>query len=315
MKTPMIIGGGAVAVVVVAAGLYFGLSGSGSGPSNATARAEQAMASLKEAGGTYSYKSAESSGRGVVMKNVAIKAPATSPAQFSMTIAEMRINDMDWTNAKSPDFADIDYRGVRFEGTGAEPAQLRDFKDATGVKDLVVNIRAAYAFNKSSRTLEIKTGDVELVNFGTLSFTAKLDGIDKDKISGLNTGQPDPSQMMAAFASLRIVSLRIAFKDAGGTNRAFDAAAKKQGLASGEALREMALKSIADKKKSAPFKIAQQLSDATEKFVRKPGTIEIAANPRTPFAVMSLSAVFMGGPNPAAIDKLTEELGLSVAAK
>jgi hypothetical protein len=313
MKLPLAIGGGVAAVAVVAAGLYLGLSGAG-GPDAGT-RAELALASMKDSGAVYSYKAAENSGRGVVLRNVSVKSPPAAPSAFAITIAELRVKDMDWANAKSPNFADVEYRGLRFEGSGGQPLPLQEMRDAIGVGDVVVNVRAAYVLDPAGRTLEIKSGDIELEGFGTLSIAAKLDGVDKEKLSGLNSVQPDPARLMGAIASLRLVSLRLAFKDAGGTSRVLDAAARKQRLATGTAVRDMALQQIEQQKKTAPFKIAREALNAAERFLKSPGTFEITANPRQPFALMSASAIFMGGPNPAAIDKLADELGLKIAAK
>lgn len=305
-----LIGGGLVAVVAVAAGVYFGvLRGGGTGDAAAAKeRADKVFAAMKERGATVTYKSAEAPSGGLVLKDVTIVDKDTSGKPQSATIGEIRIGRFDWDNPKQPAFADLEYRKVRIPSL-AETAGFKEFASVTGHSDLVINAKASYAYDKATKTIELKTGEAEFEGLGTLSLTAKIEGVEIAQLEGM--AQPDPAKLMGMMGTIRVHSLRIAFKDAGGASKMIKFGAHKEKKSEAE-LKAQMLAQLAQAK-AAPFKIAKEAAAAAESFINKPGTIAIEAKPSAPFAVMQIMGL-MGKPDPAAIDKLTADLGLTVKA-
>lgn len=308
-----LIGGGIVAVVAVAAGVYFGvLRGGGtsgsSDPAVAKERADKVFASLKAQGGEYTYKSAEAPSGGLVLKNVTITSKDPSGKPVTMTTDEIRINRFDWDNPKLPAFADFEYKKLRIPQLTDNPG-FKEFSTVTGQTDATINAKMSYTYDSATKTMDLKTGDAELEGIGTISFTAKIEGLDMAQFENLQNF--DPSKAMGMVATLKLHSLRIAFKDAGGTAKLMKYGAHKEKKSEADIKAQM-LAGIAQAK-AAPFKIAREAATAAETFVNKPGTIAIEAKPSSAFAFAQLMAI-MGQPNPAVIDKLTTDLGLKVTA-
>ena len=305
-----LIGGGIVAVVAVAAGVYFGvLRGGGTGDAaTAKERADKVFASIKEKGGEVTYKSAEAPSGGLVLKDVTINGKDASGKMQSATIGEMRISRYDWENPKVPAFADVEYKKVRIPQIAENPG-FKEFANVTGQSDLVFNAKASYTYDKASKTIELKTCDAEIEGIGTLSVTAKVEGIDIAQFEGMS--QPDPTKLMGMMGTVKLHSLRIAFKDAGGAAKLIKFGAHKEKKSEADMKAQMIAQ--LGQAKSAPFKIAKEAAAAAESFLNKPGTIAIDAKPSAPFAFAQLMGL-MGKPDPAAIDKLTADLGLKVTA-
>lgn len=305
-----LIGGGIVAVVAVAAGVYFGvLRGGGSGDAAAAKeRADKVFAGMKERGGEVTYKSAETPSGGLVLKDVTITGKDASGKSQSATVGEIRINRFDWDNPKQPAFADLEYRKLRIPQLAENPG-FKEFATVTGQSDLVINAKASYTYDKASKTIELKTGDAEVEGIGTISITAKIEGIDITQFEGLT--QPDPGKLMGMMGTIKLHGLRIAFKDAGGAAKLIKFGAHKEKKSEADMKAQMIAQ--LGQAKAAPFKIAREAGAAAESFLNKPGTIAIEARPAAAFAFAQLMGL-MGKPDPAAIDKLTADLGLKVSA-
>lgn len=309
-----LIGGGLVAVVAVAAGLYFGvLRGGSSGTSGDAAvakeRADKLFVAMKDQGGEFSYKSAEAPSGGLVLKSVTMKAKDPSGKTMEFTADEIRITRYDWDNPKTPAFAEGEYKKMRIPALTDNPG-FKEFAAATGQSEFVINAKFAYTYDKASKTMDVKTGDAEFEGIGTLTFLAKIEGIDMEQVNALGN-QGDPTKLMGMFATMKLHGLRIAFKDAGGTAKLMKYAAQKEKKS--EADMKTQLLAQLGQAKAAPFKIAREAVTAAENFINKPGTFAIEAKPSAPFAFAQLMSL-MGKPDPAAIDKLTADLGLKVTA-
>jgi hypothetical protein len=305
-----LIGGGLVAVVAVAAGVYFGvLRGGGSGDAAAAKeRADKVFATVKERGGEFTYKSAEAPSGGLVLKDVTVNQKDPSGKTLSITAGEVRVTRYDWDNPKQPAFADAEYKKVRISQLSEHPG-FKEFASVTGQSDFVINAKFSYTYDKASKTIEIKTGDTEFEGIGTLSFTAKVEGVDLDQFTGM--AQPDPGKLMAMMGTVKLHSLRIAFKDAGGAAKLIKYGAHKEKKSEADLKAEMIAQ--LGQVKAAPFKIAREAGAAAESFLNKPGTFSIEAKPAAAFAFAQLMAL-MGKPDPATIDKLTADAGLKVTA-
>ncbi len=305
-----LIGGGIVAVVAVAAGIYFGvMRGGGTGDAAAAKeRADKVFAAIKEKGGEVTYKSAEASSGGLVLKDVTIASKDSSGKMQSATVGEIRISRFDWDNPKQPAFADLEYKKVRIPSLAENPG-FKEFAGVTGQSELVINAKASYTYDKATKTIELKTGDAEFEGIGTISVTAKIEGVDLAQFESMS--QPDPAKLMGMMGTLRVHGLRIAFKDGGGTAKMIKFGAHKEKKSEADMKAEMIAK--LGQAKAAPFKIAKEAAAAAESFIKSPGTIAIEAKPAAPFAVMQIMGL-MGKPDPAAIDKLTADLGLTVKA-
>ena len=303
-----LIGGGLVAVVAVAAGIYFGvLRGGGSGDAAvAKERADKVFANVKDKGGELAYKSAEAPGGGLVLKDVTINRKDETGKTQSFTVGEIRITRYDWDNPKQPAFADAEYKKLRIPQI-AENRGFKEFASVTGQSELVINAKGSFAYDKASKTVDLKSLDVEFEGIGTLSVIAKLEGVDIDQFSG--TAQPDPARLMGMMATIKLHGLRIAFKDAGGTAKLVKFGAHKEKKSEADIKAQVVAQ--LGQVKAAPFKIAREAGAAAETFLNKPGTIAIEAKPAAAFAFAQLMAL-MGKPDPATIDKLTADLGLKV---
>lgn len=306
-----LIGGGLVAVVAVAAGLYFGvLRGGGSGDAAAAKdRADKLFAVMKEQGGELTYKSAEAPSGGLVLKSVTMNQKDPSGKTIAITADEIRITRYDWDNPKTPAFADAEYKKVRVKQITENPG-FKEFATVTGQSDIVINARFSYTYDKASKTIELKTSDTEVEGIGTLTVVAKIEGIDLDQVNSMGQA-PDPTKLMAMVGTMKLHGLSIAFKDAGGAAKLMKFGAHKEKKSEADIKAQM-LAQLAQAK-SAPFKIAREAVAAAESFLNKPGTITIEAKPAAAFAFVQLMSL-MGKPDPAAIDKLTADLGLKVTA-
>ncbi len=305
-----LIGGGLVAVLAVAAGVYFGVLRGGRSGDAATARerADKVFATVKERGGDLTYKSAEAPSGGLVLKDVTLSQKDASGKPLSFTIGEVRVTRYDWDNPKQPAFADAEYKKVRIPRLAEHP-DFKEFASVTGQPELVINAKFSYTYDKASKTVEIKTGDTEVEGIGILSFTGKIEGFDIAQFEG--TTQPDPAKLMGMVGTLKLHGLRIAFQDAGGTAKLIKFGAYKEKKSEADLKAQMLTQ--LGQAKSAPFKIAREAGAAAESFLNKPGTISIEAKPAAPFAFAQLMTL-MGKPDPATIDKLTTDLGLKVSA-
>ncbi len=264
---------------------------------------------MKEQGGDVTYKSAETPSGGLVLKDVTMTRKDPSGKPMSATAGEVRINKFDWDNPKQPAFADVEYKKLRVPQM-TENEGFKEFSKVTGQSDIVINAKAAYTYDRATKTIELKTGDAEVEGIGTLSISAKIEGLDIAQLEGMT--QPDPTKMMGMVATLKLHSLRIAFKDAGGMAKLVKFGAHKEKKSEADIKAQM-LAGIGQAK-AAPFKIAREAATAAETFVNKPGTFAIEAKPSAPFAFAQLMAL-MGQPNPALIDKLTADLGLKITAQ
>lgn len=306
-----ILGGGLVAVVAIGAVVYFGVLGKG-GSNDAVAkeRADKIVGSVKAKGGDATYTSATTNGDGVVLKDVVANRKDPAGKTTNVTIGEVRVNKYDWGSPNQPAYADVEYKKLRFPGM-KDDAQFKEFATVTGLSEVVANIKFNYTLDKATKVIDLKTGDVEVEGMGTLSITGKIDGVDIAQVESMQ-GAADPGKLMGMLGAMRIHGLRISFKDAGGTAKVIKFGAHKEKKTE-EQVRQDALAQVAQGK-NAPFRIAREATTAAESFIKSPGTFTIEAKPKTPFAVAKLMTL-MSKVDPAAIDGMTEEAGLTVKAQ
>lgn len=320
MNKKALMGIGGVVVVAVAVVLYLVLSGGGSGvgggdPKVAKQRADLIFADLRKRGGKATYKTAEAPGDKLILKDVVVmpKAAAGKPA-VELKIAELRINKVDWKNLKSSAYGDVEVKGMTSTAFSANP-EAKSFLETAGLKDFVINGKYIYSYDKAKKLLETQTFDTSVDGMGTLSIKLKMDGIDIEQMRKLTAGgKLQMGQLMGAAGSVRLHNLSITFKDAGGTTAVQKYAAKKQKV-SADDVKKMALTQIENQKKRMPFQLGKEALEAAEKFLKNPGEIFVKAEPSAPVAILAVVMGTMGGGmNPAKIDALKKQLGISFGA-
>ena len=80
----------------------------------------------------------------------------------SATVGEVRITRFDWDNPKQPAFADIEYKKVRIPSLAENPG-FKEFASVTGQSELVINAKASYTYDKATKIVDLRTGEVSTV--------------------------------------------------------------------------------------------------------------------------------------------------------
>lgn len=319
MKRNFVIGAAVAAVVVVAA-LIVVLVPFG-GPSNEEARkkADTLFIAMRDQGGTATYKAVEPDGDGLIIKDLVITPPAkaTQGKKRTITIAELRIRDMDWKNTKQPDFADIEFKGVRIPEMKDDP-QFQEFSKITGLTELVVAGRIKYRLDKAKQQVMVEPFNVTVDSMGTYTFNVALEGVNVEQLQGATKGgKVQPAQMMGLVSAIRLRSLTLVIKDSGGLEKMFKFQASKESKSAADVRKETLAKiDAASASPIAQSKLGAEAIAAVKKFISSPGTLTISAKPSAPVALFPVvMGVMAGGPKPAMLDQIKTQLGLTITAE
>ena len=318
MNTKLVIGGIVAAAIVVGAGAYFLAGSRGTGPSGAsspeaTARAEQLLAPVRENGHTPNYRSVEGAGRGIVMKNVTVKPKDGTKRVTEVRIGEIVVKDWDWQGGKTPSYGDIEYRKITFAGLADDP-EVKEFLSVSGLSDIVINARVAFKYDKGSKTLDLSALDGEVEGMGTIGLSFKIDGIDVEALAALQgAGSPDMSKLLGQAMALRVHGLVNFLKDSGGYDRIAKVAGARAKITDAQWKEQQVRQLDWIRRMAPPSKLTAEVLGAIEAFLKKPGTIEVKVAPKSPVALLELMGFVQGGASPDKLDAMKERLGLTVS--
>jgi hypothetical protein len=319
MKRNIVIGAAVAAVLVVAALIVILVPFGGPSDQEARKKADTLFVAMRDQGGTATYQAVEPDGDGLVIKGLTLTPPAkaTKGIKRKITVEQLHIRDLDWKNTKEPEFADIEFKGLRVPDLKSDP-QFQEFSKVTGLDELVVSGRVKYRVDKAKQQVVVEPFRVTVDKMGTYTFTVGLEGINVDQLkSATQGGKVKPAQMMGMASAIRLRSLTLTIKDDGGMEKMFKFGAHKE-KKTPEAVRKEALAKI-DAAASSPMaqsKLASEAIAAMKKFVTSPGTLTISAKPSAPVALFPVvMQVMSGGPKPQVLDKIKEQLGLTITAE
>lgn len=322
MKRNIVIGAVAAAVIVIAALIVILVPfGGPSGPSNVEARkkADTLFVAMRDQGGKATFKTVEPDGDGLVIKGLTITPPekATKGKKRTVTIDELRIREMDWKNTKQPDFADIEFKGLRVPELKDDP-QFQEFSKTTGLQELVVSGRIKYRIDKGKQQLVVEPVSLQVDGMGAYTFMLTLEGINVDQLQNATKGaKPNPGQMMALMSALRLRSLSIKIDDKGGVEKMLKMAGAKENKSAEDVRKEQLAKIEAlSASPMAKSKLAAEALAAAKKFLSSPGTLTIEAKPPSPVALFPVvMGVMTGGAKPEVLDQIKTQLGLTITAE
>ena len=324
-KAMMGLGGGVIAIVAAVVIYLVAFSGGGSGPSGGAtsasgqARAEKLFAGVtssqqfKAGGGKVVWKSAEAQGdQGVQIKNVEITGKDKQGKDRKISVDEITVRKLDWNQIQGSPYADVEIKGLR-SPQFAETPQFKQFMEATGLKDLVIDIKVRYQYNKDSKLMDVQEAVVTARELGTFTLRAQIHGLDIAAVQKMQEGGKfDPAQLMGMAAAIQIGKIYISFKDQGAIDKSATMQAKKMGGDKDKVI-EMAVQQLEQQKAAIPFDIAKKAADAAIKFLKNKSTIIAKADPASPVPVIQIA--MMGQPTPAKIESLVKSLGISIMAE
>lgn len=311
-----------VLAAVAAAVLYLAvLAGDPGGPADTgafatgQARAEALFAGLKNSerfkasGGSVGWKSAVALGdEGVLVRKLSIEGIDWDGRPTEITADEVRVRRIDWKNAGMSPYGDVEIRGLT-----AANSKVAAFAATTGVTTFVADLKARWDYRSDTRIADLRTLDLAIREWGTLSARMSLHGLDFAALQELQKNSEfDPAYVAGLMAGAKIGSLEIAFSDRGAIDKLAAMRAEQTGQDKNRVI-DRAVADLAAQKADQPFGIVRQAFATLAVFVQKRGTIALKAAPKTPVPLLRLALTSRAGP--AGLDRLARELGLSVEAR
>jgi len=318
------IGGGVLAVVAVIVIYLVGFSGgpgpagTGGGDNAGKVRAEKLFAGVtsseqfKAGGGKVTWDSADAQGdQGVLIKNIKITGKDKQGRDRQITIDEFKVTRLDWNKVNGSPFADVEIKGLRSPQL-AEEKQFKEFMTATGMKELVLDIKVRYEYKEGGKLMDLQDVVVTARDLGTLTLKAQIHGVDISAIQNMQkSGKVDPAAAMGMISAIQIGKVHASFKDSGAIDKAATMQAKKAG-SDKEKILTGVVGMLEAQKAGIPFEIGKKAADAAIKFLKNKSSITVKAEPASPVSVLQL---MMGGRNVANVDRLAKQLNVSVSAE
>ena len=312
----------AVAAVIIYLAVFFGGPGGPAGGDASAigqARAEKLFAALKnherfKAGnGTVTWESAKPLGDdGVLIRNLSVKGQDERGRASTIAAAEVRVGRIDWNNVAMSPYGDVEIKGLTTLEFARNPT-VSAFLAATGATTVIADLKMRWDYKPDGQVMDIGASELTVREWGTLNLQGKFHGLDIAALKELqNGGEADPAYIMSLMAGLKIGSFTLSYKDRG----AIDKLAAKQAEATGtdkSAVIDKALNGLEMQKNVLPYDIVRQAFEALIVFVKNRGAIALKAAPKRPVPLLRL--LLKSRSNPADIDRLVQELGLSISAQ
>jgi hypothetical protein len=272
-------------------------------------RADWIMKSITDAAegvkATYGSVDKGAGPNGVVIKNVEI----TTPENKKLTIEQIEVRDLDWSNPEESKVGDFSVRKLSIP-----IAELNDEPIELGMTSLTINAEYKYTFDEEKKSLDVTSMSIDIAELMELHIKFKLVGLSlaETKVLRERKGKfdkKDEEAMTKVLAKVSLVSSVIAIKDKSLVERIVRMGAKKDKTSEAQA-RAKILDMLAQQHKEADDEAMKEFIDAAIKFVTKPGTIELEANPPQP---VNLMAAFASGV--ASLTAVKQMLGLKITVK
>jgi hypothetical protein len=264
------------------------------------------------------YGKALARGGAVVIEKVEVKFDG-KPA---VTIDEVVINDLDWSNLDLPSRSDVEYKGIRVPALASDKngAQARMALQMAGVKDLVLNIKGKSLMDRAAKTYKLNGFVVELVGLLTVSLEADLLDIDAEKLKKLSEmgsvsadQQKSNAMLREALGDAKIKSAAITLKDDGLFKAAMTIAGGMGGKSVDDMKKQMKAQ-LGAAKAQFTDKLMGELFTALEKFIDNPKSLSFRMNPPTPVSIGQIEAVNANPKDAESMNKLKALLGLAITA-
>ena len=312
----------AVAAVIIYLAVFSGGPGGPAGGDASAigqARAEKLFAALKnyerfKAGnGAVTWESAKPLGDdGVLIRNLSVKGKDERGRASTIAAVEVRVGRIDWNNVAMSPYGDVEIKGLTTPEFARNPT-VAAFVAATGATTVIADLKMRWDYKPDGQVMDIGASELTVREWGTLNLRGKFHGLDIAALKELqNGGEADPAYIMSLMAGLKIGSFTLSFKDRG----AIDKLAAKQAEETGtdkSAVIDKALNGLEMQKNVLPYDIVRQAFEALIVFVKNRGAIALKAAPKRPVPLLRL--LLKSRSNPADIDRLVQELGLSISAQ
>ena len=304
----------AVIYLAVLSGGPGGQAGGGDSISG-EARAEKLFAELKNserfkaAGGSVTWESAEALGQeGVAIRNLSIESKDWDGRPTVLEAAELRVRRIDWNNVAMSPYGDVEIGGLT-----AANSRVAAFMAATGVTTFIADLKARWDYKADGQVMDLQTFDFTVREWGTFSLQGQLHGLDISALGEMQKGsETDPAYVMGLLAGAKFGSFSLSFRDSGAIDKMAAMRADNTGLDKKQVI-DQALKGLEIQKTAQPHAIVRQAFEALIVFVKNRGAIALKAAPKRPVPLLRL--VLISQSNPADIDRLVQELGLSISAQ
>ena len=186
------------------------------------ARAERLFAELKNSenfkasGGSVRWEGAEALGdEGVMIRKLSIKGTDWDGRPTAVAAEEVRVRRIDWNNIGMPPYGDVEIRGLT-----ATNSKVAAFAAATGVTAFVADLKARWDYKPDTRIADLRTLDLAIREWGTLSAQGQLHGLDIAILQEMQKGgEIDPAYVAGLMAGAKIGRLEISFTDRGAIDR------------------------------------------------------------------------------------------------
>ena len=281
--------GGLIALVVLAVGGYFALTGVAD--DKVKERADKLVASLnKQPGVNVTYGSVKSDvlKQGLVMNDVVIDRGAKG----TVKIARVEIKDYDWIN-EQPRHATIVVRGIQLPMSELSKGNTSAISKM-GYSNVVLNATMNYRYDPDKKTLVVKQFQVDGNDIGTLNLQFTYGNVPQmDKSKNQFDPKTNPKAMMMIM-QMTIVNASISFKDNSLVSRLLKAHAAEKNISEAAAKTKI-LAEIDGKLKAAKSDLEREGLQAVRKFVENPGTISITLSPPRPVPMMMFMATVQKG--------------------
>lgn len=319
MKRNYVIAAVVAAVLVVAALVVILVPFGGGSNEEARKKADTLFVAMRDQGGTATFQAVEPDGDGLIIKNLTLVPPAksTQGKKRTITVEELRIRELDWKNTKQPDFADIEFKGVRIPEIKDDP-EFQQFSKVTGLNELVVAGRIKYRLDEAKQEVVVEPIRLTVDAMGTYTFSVALEGVNIAQLKAITPGtKMNPGQLMGMAGQIKLRSLTLIIKDSGGVEKALKMAGERE-KKSAEDIRKEQIAKI-DAVAASPMAQSKLISEAltaAKKFLSSPGTLTISAKPSAPVALFPVvMGAMAGGTNPQVIDNIKTQLGVTITAE
>ena len=245
------------------------------------------MARLRSAGATkasYRMAKADLLSRSVTVTGIDI----LGREKDAFKIARIDVDRYDFFNARQPRYADLRVTGVSIAAGDGSP--LSALFRWVGLTRLTGDMRLSFTADPGKRLLTVKQFRVAAPALGVLSFSGRFGNWSRQVLSSLQRAiagsGPD------AFRRSRLVfyEAKLDFRDKGLVNRYLKFLANREdtSLSKYKAAIRKDLRRLKRELKGRKLAPIRQMIDALSRFIRKPRSLKIAAEPGNPVRIAEL---------------------------
>jgi hypothetical protein len=204
----------------------------------------------------------------------------TDPEE-TIRIDEILVHSFDPAH-EVPDHLDVEVLGIHLHADQPRMARLEPYLVQTDFQELILNLRCAYRYDRTSRLLTVEKLAIEAADAGSLDLKARFKNINLPRLIR-NLG--DKVYLITALPGASIAGAELSYTDDTLARRLIATWAAKTGQSPDEVARHLA--GALEQQVGHPERqLTREAVDGLKAFIAEPDTLQVAATPPAPVSFL-----------------------------